>query len=91
MPIDPDHLHSKLKILRNDLKDDNIVLTLQSYTKLMAIIIDFGKACELGDGKRYSRNKKRNGTKYTILKSHLIYAMGSVNKVKQQMFIQLAE
>ena len=30
------------------------MIILQSYTKLKAIIIDFGKTCELGNGKRYS-------------------------------------
>ena len=57
-----DHLHSKLNILHNDLKADNIVLTSHSSTKLKAILIDFGKACELSDGKRYSltqQEKKR--------------------------------
>lgn len=52
-----DHLHSSLKILHNDLKDDNIVLTLRR--KLNAVIVDFGKACEMGDGKRYSLTREK--------------------------------
>ena len=42
-----DHLHSKLNILHNDLKADNIALSSNSSTKLTAIIIDFGKACDV--------------------------------------------
>lgn len=61
-----DHLHSSLKILHNDLKDDNIVLTLR--TKLNAVIVDFGKACEMGDKNAIHSHENKNVTKYTIHK-----------------------
>lgn len=47
-------LHNKYKIIHNDLKCDNIVLTSQNASVgLRVIIIDFNKACEVGKGKKY--------------------------------------
>ena len=50
-----EHLHSKHKILHNDLKGDNIVLssTNDSPCSIKAVIIDFGKACDSSKGKLY--------------------------------------
>ena len=53
------HLHNKHKILHNDLKTDNIVLKsttvpLADSTIVGAVIIDFGKACEISKGRTYN-------------------------------------
>lgn len=51
------HLHNKHKILHNDLKTDNIVLKpapLADNTIAGAVIIDFGKACEISKGRMYN-------------------------------------
>ena len=46
-------LHSKYKIIHNDLKCDNIVLTSESTLGgLRPIIVDFNKACKIGKGKK---------------------------------------
>ena len=55
-----EYLHSEHKIIHNDIKGDNIVLsssTLVSAVK--AVITDFGKACNITKGKRY-KMKNRN-------------------------------
>ena len=60
-------LHSKYKIIHNDLKCDNIVLTSQSASEsIKAIIIDFNKACEVDKGKKYnlSNAEKEQYKKY---------------------------
>ena len=61
-----EHLHSQCKVLHNDLKDDNIVLN-QTSTQVGAVIVDFGKACKIGEGKRYSltqEERKRYKTRH---------------------------
>ena len=48
---------NKHKILHNDLKTDNIVLKstpLADDTIIGAVIIDFGKACEISKGRLYN-------------------------------------
>lgn len=60
-------LHSKYKIIHNDLKCDNIVLTCPSPCEgVRAIIIDFNKACDIGKGKKYnlSNAEKEQYKKY---------------------------
>lgn len=55
------HLHSQCKILRNDLKDDNFALSKTS-SQIRAVIVDFGKACNISERKYYSptqEEKKR--------------------------------
>uniref|UniRef100_A0A1X7TUD5 Protein kinase domain-containing protein n=1 Tax=Amphimedon queenslandica TaxID=400682 RepID=A0A1X7TUD5_AMPQE len=51
------YLHEKCGILHNDLKEDNIVLQ-QEIDKINSVIIDFGKACMIENGKRYSLSKE---------------------------------
>ena len=46
-------LHGEYKLLHNDIKMDNICLTLTSTSQLKAVIIDFGKACDMHKGKLY--------------------------------------
>ena len=46
------YLHDNYKIIHNDIKCDNIVLT-SGTTHLRAIIVDFGKACRVAEGKYY--------------------------------------
>ena len=52
-----EQLHIRHKVLHNDLKNDNVVLN-QTVTGACAVIIDFGKACEINEGKRYSLSVK---------------------------------
>ena len=46
-------LHGEYKLLHNDLKMDNICLTSTLTSQLQAVIIDFGKACDIHRGKLY--------------------------------------
>ena len=49
-----EYLHNKQKIIHNDIKGDNIVLSSSILlSTVKAIIIDFGKACDITKGKRY--------------------------------------
>ena len=61
-----EHLHSQCKILHNDLKDDNIALS-KTLSQIRAVIVDFGKACRISEGKYYSltqEEKKRYKTRH---------------------------
>ena len=50
-----EQLHSVYNVLHNDIKSDNIVLAPNySSTAINAVIIDFGKACDVKQGRRYS-------------------------------------
>ena len=53
------YLHSRHKVLHNDLKGDNVVLTSRLTSSLGAVVIDFGKACEANKGQRYSLSEKQ--------------------------------
>ena len=44
-------LHSVYEVLHNDIKSDNIVL--EADTSSSVVIIDFGKACDVGKGKMF--------------------------------------
>lgn len=48
-----EELHSRHKILHNDLKSDNVILTATLDRVVKPVIIDFGKACEVVQGKLY--------------------------------------
>jgi len=52
------YLHTKNRIIHNDIKTDNICLTLTITTEIKAVIVDFGKACALTSGKRYELNEE---------------------------------
>lgn len=54
-----EHLHNKHKLLHNDLKGDNVLLTSTFQGTLSAVIIDFGKACEVSQGKRYNLTSRQ--------------------------------
>lgn len=47
------YLHEKCKILHNNVNEDNIVLH-QENKKITDVIVDFGKACAIESGKKYS-------------------------------------
>ena len=49
-----EHLHNRHKMLQNDMKCDNVVLTVLTTppSSIRAVIIDFGKACEISKGRR---------------------------------------
>lgn len=51
-----EYLHIRHKVIHNDLKSDNIVLTSTNlqHSSVGAVIIDFGKACEASKGKSYT-------------------------------------
>ena len=63
-------LHSEYKLLHNDLKMDNICLTSSLNSQLQAVIIDFGKACDIHRGKLYrlTENEKEH---YKIHHAHI--------------------
>ena len=47
-------LHNNYKVLHNDIKSDNIVLDANSSSSAVnAVIIEFGKACDVKKGKHY--------------------------------------
>ena len=46
-------LHDEYKLLHNDMKMDNICLTTTSTSQLQAVIVDFGKVCDIYKGKLY--------------------------------------
>ena len=49
-----DELHSVYEVLHNDIKSDNIVLEADTSSSIAhPVIIDFGKACDVGKGKMY--------------------------------------
>ena len=66
-----EHLHCRHKILHNDLKGDNIVFAPTS-TKVTAVIIDFGKACEIRDGKQYHLTQQEK-EQYRIHHPHIAH------------------
>ena len=47
------YIHHKCDIIHNDIKEDNIVLDVNDGL-FKAVLIDFGKACFHGNGKKYS-------------------------------------
>ena len=67
-----EHLHSKYSILHNDLKCDNIVLN-SSTSSIQAVIIDYGKACEIKEEKLY---KLSEGEKQQYARHHSHIAPG---------------
>lgn len=48
-----EELHSRYKVLHNDLKSDNVILTTTLNNTVKPVIIDFGKACEIFKGRSY--------------------------------------
>lgn len=48
-----EELHTKYKVLHNDIKSDNIVLSQKGEHVVHAVIVDFGKACDIEGGKMY--------------------------------------
>ena len=54
-----EHLHCQQTIIHNDLKCDNIVLTSSLQACINPVIIDFGKACLLAEGKKYNLSHKQ--------------------------------
>lgn len=50
------YLHSK-QLLHNDIKSDNVVIE-RSILSVKSVLIDFGKACEESEGKRYTLSAK---------------------------------
>ena len=57
-----EYLHTNHKIIHNDIKGDNIVLSssTQQISTVKAVIIDFGKACDITKGKRYKLSEDEN-------------------------------
>ena len=47
------YIHQKCGIIHNDIKEDNIVLEADAG-QIKAVLIDFGKACFHGNGKKYT-------------------------------------
>ena len=75
-----EYLHNRHKLLHNDLKTDNVVLTsIPPAGSIGPVIIDFGKACEISKGRVYNLSQVReSSTKLIIRMLHLIYVMESV-------------
>ena len=48
-----EELHSRHRIIHNDLKSDSVILTASLSKSVKPVIIDFGKACEINQGKFY--------------------------------------
>ena len=63
-----EHLHLKHRIIHNDLKCDNIVLS--GDTVIRSVIIDFGKACDISEGKIYTLSEERKKD-YKLYHSHI--------------------
>lgn len=67
-----EHLNYRYKLLHNDLKGDNIVLTSTNLTQysIKAVIIDFGKACETSKGRSYKLSEFQK-EQYKVLNPHI--------------------
>ena len=64
-------LHSKHKLIHNDIKGDNIVLSLAPVVlNVKPVIIDFGKACEIAKGKTYKLTESEKD-KYKQVHMHI--------------------
>ena len=50
-------VHDK-KYLHNDIKGDNVII-ITDNSGFHAVLIDFGKACSIGNGKQYKLTKKQ--------------------------------
>jgi len=58
------YLHDTSKIIHNDIKGDNVVIVCSSTTFLSRILIDFGKACFLNDGRKKILSDEEKGRYY---------------------------
>ena len=47
------YIHHKCGVIHNDIKEDNIILEVDKE-QMKAVLIDFGKACLDGNGKKYN-------------------------------------
>lgn len=67
-----EHLHDRYKLLHNDLKGDNIVLTSTNLTQysIKAVIIDFSKACETSKGRSYKLSESQK-EQYKVHHPHI--------------------
>lgn len=64
-------LHNKYKLIHNDIKGDNIVLSLSpEVLNVKPVIIDFGKACEVTKGKTYKLTESEKD-KYKRVHTHI--------------------
>ena len=87
-----EYLHIRHKVIHNDLKSDNIVLTSTNlqHSSVGAVIIDFGKACELARGKVILYHIVRKSTiNFITPKLHLIYVMENLSNLHLPTFILL--
>lgn len=65
------YLHDTARVLHNDIKSDNILLTKTStYSECQIVLVDFGKATTLGEAKRYHLSMK-DQAEYTRKFVHL--------------------
>lgn len=66
-----EHLHNRHKLLHNDLKADNIVLASTALTNSIGpVIIDFGKACEISNGRVYNLSQRQR-EQYKVNHPHI--------------------
>ena len=63
-------LHDKHKLIHNDIKLDNVCLTSTSTSQLQAVIVDFGKACDIQNGKLYKLTDQQK-EQYKINHPHI--------------------
>lgn len=65
-------LHNRHKLLHNDIKGDNIVLTSTNLNCPLtkAVIVDFGKACETSKGKLYTLSQSEK-EQYKVHHPHI--------------------
>jgi len=64
------YLHTKTRTIHNDIKCDNICLTLTVNEEIQAVLVDFGKACALMSGKKYELNEEEKEL-YKLNHSHI--------------------
>ena len=66
-----EYLHNRHKLLHNDLKTDNVVLTsIPPAGSIGPVIIDFGKACEIRKGRLYHLSQHQR-EKYKVNHPHI--------------------
>ena len=63
-------LHNKYKVIHNDIKMDNICLSLTITSQIKVVIIDFGKACNTDKGKLYKLTDHEK-EQYKVCHSHI--------------------
>ena len=73
-------MHGNYKIIHNDIKCDNIVVTSEP-THLKAVVVDFGKVCRVAEGKHYELSEAEKSQYKQVLMFYHLKTRRCVNTV----------